>query len=349
VASISKIKRNKGYTYRVFIRRNKLKPITKVFSSKELAKQFIKRIEGDRELLLAYGSSKEYQITLKDLAKKYLIDEYSGKDIQKQTTRLQFWVDRYGYKFISEITRTDISRGVYELSNTLSNATVNRYKSAISVVFSYACLHLELPDNPALYIPSKPENNEKTRYLSNDERSRLFKACRVSQWGKLYLLVLLAITTGARRGELLGLKWGNIDLHNNLAYVETSKNGQPRVLPLTQEVVSELLLFKKEDDNLLVFNSKIKPEKPFCFNKSWKKALDVADVKDFTFHSLRHTTASYLAQSGASLLEVANVLGHKNISVTKRYAHLCVNSKTKLVNNVLGGISDTEYVPKTHR
>lgn len=340
MASISKVKRNKGFTYRAFIRRKGLKPITKTFSSQELAKRFIDRIEGNRELLLAYGGSREYQITLQVLVGRYLQEEYSGKDIQKQASRLQFWLDRYGHKLISEITRTDVSSGLYELSNTLSNATVNRYRSAFSVVFSYACRHYELPDNPVRYIPSKTENSGKVRYLLKDEKSRLFAACMASQWDKLYLLVLLAITTGARRGELLNLRWGNIDFEKALAYVETSKNGQPRVLPLTQEVVERLRPFKQDND-ILVFNSKIKPNKPFCFRKPWIKALKAAEIKDFTFHSLRHTTASYLAQSGASLLEVAFVLGHKNVSVTRRYAHLCVQNKQKLINNVLGDISDT--------
>jgi len=176
----------------------------------------------------------------------------------------------------------------------------------------------------------------------------LFEACRVSSWDRLYLLVLLALTTGARRSELLNLKWNNVDWDNNQAYVETSKNGHPRVLPLTKEAIKELRLFK-QDGNILIFKSIINPNKPFCFSKSWGKALKEAGITDFTFHSLRHTTASYLAQSGASLLEIGNVLGHKSLSVTKRYAHLCVESKTKLVNAVLGGISDTGYVPKPHR
>ena len=120
------------------------------------------------------------------------------------------------------------------------------------------------------------------------------------------------------------------------------------MLPLTKEAIKELRLFK-QDGNILIFKSIINPNKPFCFSKSWGKALKEAGITDFTFHSLRHTTASYLAQSGASLLEIGNVLGHKSLSVTKRYAHLCVESKTKLVNAVLGGISDTGYVPKPHR
>ena len=69
-----------------------------------------------------------------------------------------------------------------------------------------------------------------------------------------------------------------------------------------------------------------------------EKALEEADIKDFRFHDLRHSCASYLAQSGASLLEIADLLGHKQISVTKRYAHLCIEHKVSLINRVLGGI-----------
>jgi integrase len=147
------------------------------------------------------------------------------------------------------------------------------------------------------------------------------------------LLVLIAITTGARRGELLGLRWNDIDFERQTAYVKTSKNGQPKVLPLTDTVVKELTRFRQQDSSL-IFNSEIKLDKAFHFNKQWKKALVEAKVEDFTFHCLRHTCASYLAQSGASLLEIADVLGHKQISVTKRYAHLCIDHKERLICRV---------------
>ena len=345
MASISKVKRNKGYTYRAFIRRKGLKPITKTFSSRELAERFVDRIEGDRELLLAYGGSREYQIILKELISRYLKEEYTGKDAQKQSARLQFWADRYGHKFISEITRVDISSGLYELSKSLSNATVNRYRSVLSVVFSYACRHYELPDNPVHYIPSKLEDNARIRFLSDDERARLFGAVKQSSWDKLYLLVLLAITTGARKGELVNLRWSDVDLDRQTAFISTTKNGQPKVLPLTDSIIVELGKFVRSD-NSLIFNSEITMDKPFCFYKQWKKVLLSADIKDFRFHDLRHTTASYLAQSGASLLEIADVLGHKQISMTARYSHLCIEHKTKLVNNVLGSIGDREYASK---
>jgi integrase len=156
----------------------------------------------------------------------------------------------------------------------------------------------------------------------------------------VYLIVLRAITTGARKGELTGLKWSDIDFDRQLAYISTTKNGESKTLPLTESVIDELCKFNKQD-NSLVFDSVIKPGRAYCFTKPWKKALNEAGIEDFTFHSLRHTCASYLAMNGASLLEISDVLGHKQIQMTKRYSHLCIDHKQTLINNVLGGISDT--------
>jgi integrase len=236
-------------------------------------------------------------------------------------------------KPISDITTRDVSEAMLKLPSSLSNATVNRYKAAISVVFNYACRQYNLTSNPVGLIPSKPEDNHRVRYLSTLERKRLLNACREVSWSKLYLLVLTAITTGARRGELLSLRWNDIDFERQTAYVQTTKNGQPKVLPLTDDVIKELNKFRQQGSSL-IFNSEIKPDKAFCFNKQWKKALTLAEVDNFRFHDLRHTTASYLAMSGASLLEIADVLGHKQISVTKRYAHLCIDHKERLISRV---------------
>jgi integrase len=152
----------------------------------------------------------------------------------------------------------------------------------------------------------------------------------------------MAITTGARKGELLNLKFSDVDFDRKTAYVQTSKNGQPRVLPLTVEVITELTKFKSQSPQL-IFNSEIKPNKPMCFAKQWKKAVDRAEIINFRYHDLRHTCASILAQSGASLLQIADVLGHRQIEVTKRYSHLCINHKQKLINSVLGSISDKQH------
>ena len=110
-----------------------------------------------------------------------------------------------------------------------------------------------------------------------------------------------------------------------------------KVLPLTNDVINEMIKFRHQESQL-IFNSEIKINKHYEFFKPWKKALKQSAIVDFRFHDLRHSCASYLAQSGASLLEIADVLGHKQISVTKRYAHLCIEHKSSLINRVMGGI-----------
>ena len=336
MAYIQKVRRKKGNVYRVYIKKAGVKRVSKTFDTKRLAVQFVNSIESDRNKLLAYTQSKSHSL-LSVVIDKYLSSEYKGTRVNDERRKLNFWIEALGDKPIIDITTININEALCTLPSQFKNATINRYVAAISVVFSYAYKVYGLHVNPVSKIPSLPENNERTRFLSEAERTSLFKACRASKWDKLYLIVLLAITTGARKGELTKLRWNDIDFDRRTAYVATTKNGQPKVLPLTDSVIRELQLFDSKDSSL-IFASKVKENVAYCFTKPWKKALEDADIKDFRFHDLRHSCASYLAQSGASLLEIADVLGHKQISVTKRYAHLCIEHKVSLINRVLGGI-----------
>jgi integrase len=337
MSTIQKVSNKSGTSYRVFVRRKNLKTISKTFPSKKLASQFAIQIESDRRAQLAFGGASN-TTTFKYASKEYLYKRYQGvKPPRSHEGRIEYWDNLFGSKRIIDITKDDIVGGLKELPSKLSNTTINKYKAAASVVFSYACREFDLPENPVRYIRSLTEPSGIVRFLSDNERTRLFEACRDSQWSKLYLLVLMAITTGARKGELLNLKFSNIDFVRKTAYVLTSKNGQPRLLPLTDEVINELNKFKHQEPRL-IFNSELKTNKPMCFNKQWKKALSGAEINTFRFHDLRHSCASLLAQSGASLLEIAEVLGHKQIQVTKRYSHLCIDHKSKLINKVMGSL-----------
>jgi len=336
MASIQKRVNSKGTSYRVFIRRRGIRPITKVLATKKLALEFVLKMESDRRLQQYYGG-RSNTLSFIELVESYMLNEYKGSRPKEQESKLRYWVNILNSQPIVEISTDDIRRGLTSLPAELANATINRYKAIVSVVFGYACNQFDLPTNPVQGVRSLLENNARIRYLSNEERTRLFEACRASSWSKLHLLVLMAITTGARKGELMKLGWSDIDFDRQAAFVETSKNGEPKVLPLTDSVIKELQLFNTTD-NGLIFASTVKPDKPYCFTKPWYKALKDADIQDFRFHDLRHSCASYLAMNGASLLEIADVLGHKQIQMTKRYAHLCIEHKSSLINRVMGGI-----------
>ena len=336
MATIQRIINKKGISYRVLIRQKDLPKISKTFTSKKEAKQFALFYEFDHQ-----SKFNKHQIhsnlTLNDLVEDYLTNEYIGTRPQQQRSRLNHWTQLIGTLQVTDITKEDIKLGLSRLPKDLSNATINKYKKVASVVFNFGIREYNLSENPTLNIRSLPEKKGRTRFLSDNERKRLFKACRASKWNKLYLLVFMAITTGARRGELLNLRWSNIDFRRKTAHVLTSKNGEQKILPLTDDVILELQKFKL-DNHSFIFCSEIKPNKAYDFFKQWNRVRKEAELVDFRFHDLRHTTASYLAQNGATLLEIADVLGHKQIEVTKRYAHLAIEHKSNLINRVMGGI-----------
>jgi len=206
MAYIQKVRRKKDVAYRVYIKKAGVKRVSKTFDTKRLAVQFVNSIESDRSKLVSYSNTK-LQIKLSVVIDNYLSNKYKGSRLKDEQRKLDFWTKHLGSKQVRDIVKSDINTTLSHLPKQLTNATINRYKAAISVVFSYACSEYDLPDNPVSHIRSLSEPRGRTRYLSDSERSRLFKAVRQSSWDKLYLLVLLAITTGARKGELVNLKW----------------------------------------------------------------------------------------------------------------------------------------------
>ena len=150
----------------------------------------------------------------------------------------------------------------------------------------------------------------------------------------MWLLVRMALTTGARRGELLAIKWENIDWERKVADLGRTKNGEQRGLPLMPDVLDELEKFKKPTG--LVFGSQRDAKRPMQFEKCWQDALKEAGIRGFTFHGLRHTCASHLAMSGGSLTEVADLLGHRTLAMTKRYSHLSTEHKHKVAAKAWG-------------
>lgn len=299
--------------------------------------------------------------TLRQLVDAYMA-AYAGRD-RSRIPQLERWCALLGDRPFAEITDDDVFHGMEVLRREparvylgkddqgarvekakpgrRSEATCNRYWAALSAVFTWAIKKRRAPrswENPCRKVERAPEPAGVVRFLADDELERLLASCKASSWARLYALVLMAITTGARRGELLSLTWADLDLERALAHVRSSKNGQPRTLPLVPEVVEELRRFATAMPEACVFPSRGQLTRPRSFESSWLAALDRARVRRFRFHDLRHTCASYLAQNGASLLEIMDVLGHRHPAMSRRYSHLTVDSKVKLVNRVLGGI-----------
>jgi integrase len=300
------------------------------------------------------GMLRTGQITIREAINLFM-QSYAGRDTSRGQ-RMQWWSVKLGHLTLAEVDEDHIFFALEELqaqksrfyagkdadgkdihkakAKTLSPATINRYTASIGGLFTWCIKRRLAPkgwENPCKLIESRPENNEVVRFLSETERNSLLSACKASTWNKLYLLVMVALTSGARRGELLRLTWGDIDFDRQIASVNQTKNGDKKNLPLVPVVIDELNKFKTNNLNELIFASKRRPDSAFNYKEIWDRALKMANIKNFRFHDCRHTTASMLAQNGCTLLEIGEILGHRNLNVTKRYSHLCSDHKSHTV------------------
>lgn len=314
-------------SYRAQVRKRGFPPVTATFERKTDADKWAGETEADMRRRRYFPQHEAERHTLADLVTRQLdavkIDRPHDHD--RQRVILGWWKEKLGEYTLATITPELIGRHRDELQTKegLAPGTVNRYLSALGKAFSNAVKEWHwLPDNPLRRVNKKPEPRGRVRYLSDDERAALLEACRKSEQPSLYLIVLFALTTGMRRGELLGLRWSDVDLERRVAVLHNTKNGDRRSVPIVPEVATLLREQGKVRrlDNDLVFASG--GADPVWFDKYWYAALKATKIKDFRFHDLRHTAASYLAMSGATVPELAAVLGHRTLQMVKRYAHL---------------------------
>ena len=303
-------------------------------------------------------------LTVQQVIDRYMA-QYAGQD-PTRTQRLSAWVTMIG-EFTLEQVDSDLVHvcrselqttpplvfvGLDHLGQQIfkrkrgalqkSTATVNRYMQAIAAVFTWVIEQRLCPKgwvHPCRGIRCLPDAKERVRYLDPDERTRLYAAVKESEYPRLYALTIMALKTGARRGELLALTWRDIDLDKGIATLGKTKNGDRRTLVLLPDVVEALKPFKSSDPTRFVFGSvRSKYQSPTSIDSAWRDAVARAKVKNFKFHDLRHCCASYMAQAGIPLNVIAEVLGHRKLDMTKRYAHLTTQTKASAMLAALGGI-----------
>ncbi|MGB5830414.1 MAG: site-specific integrase, partial [Thiohalocapsa sp.] len=228
-------------------------------------------------------------------------------------------------------------------------ATVVRYLAVLSHAFTVAMKEWGwVEDNPVQRVTKPKEPRGRVRFLSDDERERLLAACRVSSNRHLYPVVVLALSTGMRAGEVMGLTWDRVDLDRGSMLLEQTKNGERRVVPIVghaAEVVRLQAKIRRLDTGLLFPAAKTQGDgtvRPADLRVPWLKAVEQADIKGFRFHDLRHSAASYMLMNGASIAELAEVLGHKTLQMVKRYSHLSESHTRGIVERmnaaVFGGL-----------
>ena len=359
MAKIKKFEGKKGISWRIDYIDPDGKRVRQMFKRrKDAAAELGKRVS-----LIAEGRyldvKKDYTTTLKELISKYtesFKDQASYKTFKKyavESIKGYFGenVKLSGIRYLEiETFRNHLKRKLAKGGTLRKEASINREMACLRHMLNKAVQWDMMEVNP--FDKGKSlrlkENNQRLRFLSVDEVTRL----RDASTPYLKNIVDCALNTGMRKGEILSLKWGQIK--NRMIYLRKTKTDESRQIPINDALKSvfdnlkqygepvnvkrldgkKVLIPKSKTDHVFTFQGKPMKDVKRVFGKALKKA----NIQDFRFHDLRHTFASHLVMKGATIKDIQELLGHKDLKMTMRYSHLSQEHKAKAVN-LLNGLT----------
>ena len=278
--------------------------------------------------------------TFEELEKVYT--EYAK--VNKKTWKNERWVVEKMLLFFKGKQLKDISPMMIEKyrserkkqgkkdGSPLKNATINREIEILRKMFSIAVDNDWLDNNPASAKKIKllREDNKQERYLEKDEEVRLLNAC-TGIHSYMKPILICALHTGMRRGEILNLKWECVDLKKRYIVLLETKSGKRRNVPISSTLLEELQTLKKNATTEFVFTNPQTGLPYYDVKRSYETIRDNAEIKGLRFHDLRHTAATRMVASGVDLATVQSILGHADLKTTSRYAHPVPEQKLKAV------------------
>ncbi|KXB09111.1 hypothetical protein AKJ60_00955 [candidate division MSBL1 archaeon SCGC-AAA385M11] len=228
----------------------------------------------------------------------------------------------WGRMKMTEITREDVEEFKANFVRAeYKPASVNRYLALVKYIFSLAEKWEVIDKSPARNVAKLEENNQKERYLSQEETQQLLQELSNCQSTVVPDLIEFLILTGARRGEAMQAKWQDVDFERGVWTIPLSKSGKARHVPLSGSAL-QVLQRRQGNENEYIFPNPQTGKPLNHFHGTWDRLRKRAGIPDVRIHDLRHNFASLLINSGRSLYEVQKLLGHADISTTQRYAHL---------------------------
>ncbi len=323
----------RGNKWQAKIRRHGYPPMCKTFIRRADAEAWARQQEAEMDRGAWRDRSSADSTTFYALLERYLKDVVPTKrgaevEAMRVKTLMRDEVAQYRLSALSPLVLADWRDR--RLAAGCKGATVNRELNIISAVFNWARRELMFAvDNPVASIRRPPSSKARERRLEEGEEDRLLAALEdrpgERQDGKRYRegtrnpwvkpLVVLAIETAMRRGELLALRWESIDLKLRTAYLPVTKNGESRTVPLSSRAVALLASLPRSSDG------RVFPITANALKLAFERAVKRAGIENLRFHDLRHEATSRLAEKLPNVLELAAVTGHKDLRILKRYYH----------------------------
>jgi len=280
--------------------------------------------------------TKSPKISFEELSKIYMEYAKANKiSWSRDKHSIRRLTNAFGGKPISQITPLALENYKSLRLKEAAPATVNRELACLKHMFTKAIQWHMAPVNPVKQVRMLKENNQRLRYLSNDEVQRLLNELAPH----IRPVVLCALYTGMRRGEILNLTWADVDLKLGIIFVRHSKNGEKREVPISSSLAEVLIALPRNSEHVFSVGT---GNRMRSVREGFNNATKRAGILNFTFHDLRHTFASHLVMSGVDILAVKELLGHKSIAMTLRYAHLSPDHKRRAVESLK--YSDGHYL-----
>ncbi|MGH9604282.1 MAG: tyrosine-type recombinase/integrase [Terracidiphilus sp.] len=245
-------------------------------------------------------------------------------------------VAEFGVRPASSLTQQELE--AFLESRRTSPATFNRYRATLSMIFREAIRNGWTERNPARLIKAKKEDNARIRFLSDEEEKRLREVLAEDYQNRYLNEFEIALHTGMRRSEQFNLDWAQTDLKAKRVDLLKTKNGSDRAIPLNSVAVAALERqweVSGQSERVFVTDD----GKPFIrkpIRRWFEETMVKAEIKDFSWHCLRHTFCSRLVMAGVSLKTVQELMGHKTIQMTARYAHLSPSHLQNAVELISG-------------
>jgi len=271
--------------------------------------------------------------TFYELCEQYWELDGKHKRMKGLSHMLEIWKKWFGNLPMKELNQQKVEKflaGRMEEKH-LSPATRNRHLAHLSSVFNEGKEWGLVAENPAVGIKPFRENGARTRFLDQEEIHSLLEAATED----FFPVVLTALHTGMRRGEITELRWTDVDFNNKIITIQDSKSGKKRMIPINDILHETLKVLPSRFKKGYVFPSPVRPEEPWRdFRWQFQKAVKQAEIKNLRFHDLRHTFASHLVMSGVDVMTVKELLGHASLTMTLRYSHLAPDHRLRAIKTL---------------
>lgn len=330
MATITKRKNSDGsVAWLAQVRIRPFQPAAKSFGKQADAKAWAKALEDELRRQKQKGAAPKdlTRLTVGKLIEAFLEDPETEalRYHDSLSLLLAWWANHCGGEKVLEMNVLKLRDARDKLRNGRKPATVNRYVSAMRSCWNWGRAAGIVPQDHGW--PTRlmlREDNERQRYLDDAELVVLLQAAKEHS-ATMYAATVLSIGCGLRQGELLNLKWSDIDLEAGRLRIMRTKTDQARSVYVPSAAVAALKALKRGKvigTQGVFLHEDGTPLNKGTLRNRWLEVRAAAGLQDFRWHDLRHSCASFLAQQGATLLEIASVLGHRSTAVTRRYAHL---------------------------